>query len=84
MEGFLRKFIKLNGVAARVVLEHRLFDKQKFYCEELKTVNDNYRAGVVIKGRAIFLYKREVRMFEEQDGRYVISDGRLTIIVEKL
>lgn len=84
MEGFLRKFTQLNGVGVKITLEHRLFDKQEFYCEELKTVNDNYRAGVIIKGRAIFLYKREVKMFKEQDGRYVISDGRLTIIVEKL
>lgn len=84
MQQFMRKFTQLNGVTARVVLEHRLFDKQVFYCEELKTVNDNDRVGVAIQGQTIFSYKHEVKMFNVQDGRYVISDGRLTIIVEKL
>lgn len=84
MEEFLRKFTQLNGAEVKVVLEHSLFDEQRFYCRQLQTINDNERIGVLLRGNAIFMYKPDVKVAEVQGNTYIISDGRLTIIVNKL
>ena len=84
MQQFMRKFQQLNGVEAKVVLEHCLFDKQRFYCRQLQTINDNERIGVILKGQDKFMYKQDVKVVEIQGDTYRVSDGRLTIIVNKL
>lgn len=81
MEEFLRKFIQLNGVEAKVVLEHSLFDNQRFYCRHLQTINDDKRIGVLLRGNEIYMDKQDVQIAEVQDDVYKISDGRLTIII---
>lgn len=82
MQEFMRKFTQLNGVEAKLVLEHSLFDNQKFYCRQLQTINDDQRIGVIIKDREIFLYKQDIKLAEYKDGTYVISDGRLKITIK--
>ena len=86
MEEFLRKFTQLNGTRAKIVLDHCLFDRQTFYCDNLQTINDDERIGVVIKERAIFVYKRDITVTEIREEMYTMSDGRLTIkvIINKL
>lgn len=81
MQQFMRKFEQLNGVEAKVVLEHYLFDNQRFYCRQLQTINDDERIGVVLKDHEIFMDKQNVKVAEENDGVYKLSDGRLTITV---
>lgn len=86
MEEFLRKFTQLNGVEAQVVLEHCLFDDQRFYCRQLQTINDDRRIGVLLRNHEIFMDKQDVEVAEVNNNRYVLSDGRLiiTINVNKL
>jgi hypothetical protein len=84
MEEFMRKFTQLNGVEAKVILEHCLFDNQRFYCRELQTINDNNKIGVLLRGHEIFMDKPDVKVAEINGNMYIISDGRLTIIVNKL
>lgn len=84
MQQFMRKFEQLNGVEAKVVLEHCLFDNQRFYCRQLQTINDNARIGVIIKDREIFVDKLNIQIAEVLDDIFTISDGRLTIIVNKM
>ena len=85
MQQFMRKFTQLNGVMAKVILEHCLFDGQTFYCDGLKTINDDEKVGVVLKDRDIFLYKRNVKLYKQEMNTYIISDGRLKIkIVAKV
>ena len=84
MQQFMRKFEQLNGVEAKVILKHCLFDNQRFYCRELQTINDNKRIGVLLKGREIFMDKQDVKVAEANNNTYIISDGRLTIVVNKL
>ena len=81
MKEFMRKFTQLNGVVAKVILEHCLFDDQVFYCNELQTINDDNRIGVVLKNQEIFIDKQHISFAEVQGGTYVVSDGRLNIIV---
>ena len=83
MQQFMRKFEQLNGVEAKVVLEHRLFDGQVFHCDELKIINDDEKIGVMIKNKNIFIYKPNVKVAEEKNGAYIISDGRMTISIYK-
>lgn len=84
MEEFVRKFVKLNGKKAKILLEHCLFDKQVHYCEELHIINDDQRIGTRIKGSDIFVYKQDVKLAKAIDNIFMISDGRLTIIVNEL
>lgn len=84
MQEFMRKFTQLNGIGAKVILEHCLFDRQVFVCDELQTINDDERIGLTLKGQSIFMYKQNVKVAEMQGDMYTISDGRLTIIVNKL
>ena len=84
MQQFMRKFEQLNGVEAKVVLKHYLFDAQRFYCRELQTINDDTRIGVVLKGQDKFMDKQDVKVAEVSDDTYTLSDGKLTIIVNKL
>lgn len=82
MQQFMRKFEQLNGVEAKVILEHSLFDNQRFYCRQLQTINNDDRIGVLIKDREIFVYKQDLKLAEENDDTYVISDGRLKITIK--
>jgi hypothetical protein len=80
MQEFLRKFTQLNGVEAKVLVEHCLFDKQVFLCDELQTINDD-RIGLMLKGREIFMYKHNVKVADWSGKVCNISDGRLTITI---
>jgi hypothetical protein len=84
MQEFVRKFTQLNGIGAKVILEHCLFDRQEFVCDELQTINDDERIGLMLKDREIFMYKQNVKVTDLLENIYTISDGRLTIIVNKL
>ena len=83
MQEFMRKFKQLKRVRAEIIIKHCLFDKQEFLCDELQTIDDE-RIGVLLKGQAIYMYKHNVKVAEVQDDAYIFSDGRLTIIVNKL
>ena len=82
----MRKFTQLNGVEAKVKIEHCLFDNQRFYCRQLQTINDDERIGVLLKGHAIFMDKQDVKTAETDNDRYILSNGRMkiTIIVNNL
>ena len=82
MQQFMRKFTQLNGSEAKVILKHCLFDNQRFYCRQLQTINDDDRIGVILKGQKKFVYKNDVKVAEEQDNVYKVSDGRLTIVID--
>ena len=84
MQQFMRKFEQLNGMAVRVLLNHYLFDGQVFDCEEMQTINDENRIGLVLKGQEKFIYKQDITIANMNNNIYTLSDGRLTIIVNKL
>lgn len=83
MQQFMRKFTQLNGTRVGVVLEHCLFDAQQFICPCLKTIDDE-RIGVSLRDQEIYIYKQDIKVAEVHNDTYVISDGRLTINVNKL
>jgi hypothetical protein len=81
MQEFMRKFVQLNGIEARILLEHCLFDGQRFYCRQLQTINDDERIGVVLKSHEIFMDKQDIKVAEINDDEYILSDGRFTITI---
>lgn len=86
MTKFSEKFETINNLRAQIVLEHCLFDRQVFWVDRLKVINDDRRIGVVLKGNDIYIYKQDVKVYEQGGGTYMISDGRMsiTLIVNKL
>jgi hypothetical protein len=81
MEEFMRQFTQLNGKMARVTLNHCLFGKQIFYCDELQTINDDRRIGLVLKNQSVYVDKQHLKTMEVYDNKYEVSDDRLTITV---
>ena len=75
------KFEQLNGKMAKVVLDHCLFGEQVFYCDNLQTINDGEKIGLMLKNRSIYVYKQHIRDMMISGDKYKISDGRLTITV---
>lgn len=79
MREFMRKFMQLNGVEARVGLSHYLFDEQAFHCDKLQMIYDDERVGLVMKKQEVFMYKQDIKTAEICDNTYTLSDGKLTI-----
>ena len=75
MQQFMRKFEQLNGLKAKVLLEHCLFDKQTFYCDTLQIINDEHRAGLILKNQEVFMYKQALKLVKNYDNLYT----RLTL-----
>ena len=80
----MRKFEQLNGMAARVLLNHCLFDGQVFDCEVVQVINDENRIGVVLKGQEKFIYKQDITIANMHNNIFTLSDGKLTIIVNRM
>lgn len=81
MTKFSEKFEAINNLRTQIVLEHCLFDRQTFLVDKVQVINDDERIGVVFKGKEIYLYKQDVKVYEQKVNTYVISDGRLKIAV---
>ena len=77
------QFKELEHSEATVVLEHKLFGTQKFDVDELHIIDDDERAGIVLKNQEIFIYKKDIQFFKYNDT-YILADKRLKIIVNKL
>ena len=84
----MRTFEKWGQLANKncmVVIEHALFDKQQYECEALQIVNDKDKIGVVIKGRELFINKKDVEDFWVYDNAYTVKDKMMKItIVNKM
>ena len=84
----MRTFEKWGQLANKncmVVIRHMLFDKQQFECDKLQIINDENRIGVVIKGREIFVHKKDVIDFWAYDNAYTVEDKMTKItIVNKM
>jgi hypothetical protein len=76
---------QLQNVNCRVIINHTLFDEQQYDCDMLQIINDEYRIGVVVKGKELFVYKQEVVHFWIYENAYTVRDKMLTItIVNKM
>ena len=82
----MRKFLQLNNKKAKILLEHCLFDKQTYYCENMQIINDDKRIGLILKNQELFMYKQDIKLTKAYENMFVLSDGRLqmTIIVSKV
>ena len=81
MDEFLRKFTQLDGKMAKVTLNHCLFGKQIFYCDNLQTINDDKRIGLIVKKQKIYVDKHNIKTMEVSGDKYKMSDNRLTITI---
>lgn len=82
MEKLIRKFTKLNGRTATIILWHKLFDKQRFEAQEVNVFEDKDRLGLIIKGQAVFIYKDRVRSMELRDNFVEFADDKLKISIK--
>ena len=82
MGEFIRKFTQLNGRTATIILEHCLFNKQKFETQEVNVFEDGDRLGLIIKGQAVFIYKKRLRSMELRDEIVEFADDKLKISIK--
>ena len=79
------KWDQLENMNCRVIVNHTLFDEQQYDCDKLQVINDEYRIGVVIKGRELFVYKQDVVDFWVYDNAYTVKDKIIALkIVKKM
>lgn len=81
MQQFMRKFEQLNGKMAKVILNHCLFGKQVFYCDNLQTISDDKRIGVILKDQAKYVDKQNIMVMKFEKDICEIADDRLTITI---
>ena len=67
----------------KVLLRHYLWGEQRFITDELHIIDDE-RLGVIFKGQELFIYKDNIKDFDVDADKLWVTDGRLTIIVNKL
>ena len=80
----MRTFEKWGQLANKncmVLIRHMLFDKQQYECDSLQIINDEDRIGVTIKGKDIFVHKKEVIDFWVYDNAYTVEDKMMKITV---
>ncbi len=78
----IRKFIQLNGKIATIILEHKLFGKQKFESQEVNVFEDGDRLGLILRGQAIYVYKQRLRSMELRDDIVEFADDKLKILIK--
>lgn len=82
MGEFIRKFTQLNGRIATIILEHKLFDKQKFEAQGVNVFEDKDKLGLMIKGQAVFIYKERLQSMELHDHLVEFEDDKLKILIK--
>lgn len=79
------KWGQLGNKNCRAIINHTLFGEQQYNCDMLQIINDEYRIGIAIKGKELFVYKQDVEDFFVYDNAYTVRDKMLTItIVNKM
>lgn len=80
---FLENLRQLENKKAKVLLKHSLWGEQRFQTEALHIIDDE-RVGVIFKGHELYVYKNSIKDFGVDVDRLWVTDGRFTIIVNKL
>jgi hypothetical protein len=82
MGEIIRKFTQLNGKIATIVLEHKLFGKQKFEAQEVNVLEDDNRLGLILHGQGVYVYKQRLQSMEIRDHFVEFSDDKLKILIK--
>ena len=80
---FLENLGQLENKKTKVLLKHSLWGEQRFQTEALHIINDE-RVGIRFKGQELYVYKNSIKDFGVDVNRLWVTDGRFTIIVNKL
>lgn len=82
MEKLIRKFTQLNGRTATIILEHKLFDKQRFEAQEVNVLEDDDRLGLILHGQGVYVYKQRLQSMEIRDHFVEFADDKLKILIK--
>lgn len=79
MQQFTEKFKKIEHCKGKIILEHKLFDRQVHRCEDLHIINDDEKIGLIIKNQHIYIDKQSVKFVRNRGNTYTMSDDMLSI-----
>ena len=82
MGELIRKFTQLNGKIATIILEHKLFGKQKFEAQEVNVFEDGDRLGLVLHGQAKYIHKDRLQSMELRANFVEFADDKLKILIK--
>lgn len=82
MGELIRKFTQLNGFTATIILEHKLFDNQKFETQEVNVLEDDDRLGLILHGQCVYVYKQRLQSMELRDHFVEFADDKLKISIK--
>ena len=82
MGEFIGKFTQLNGRTATIILEHKLFDKQKLEAQKVNVFEDEDRLGLILHQQSVYVYKQRIRSMELRDEIVEFADDKLKISIK--
>ena len=82
MGEIIRKFTQLNGRITTIILEHKLFGKQKFEAQEVNVLDDEDRLGLILHGQGVYVYKQRLQSMELRDHFVEFADDKLKILIK--
>lgn len=82
MGEIIRKFTQLNGNIATIILEHKLFGKQKFDAQVVNVLDDDDRLGLILHRQGVYVYKQRLQSMEIRDHFVEFADDKLKISIK--
>ena len=86
MEEFIKSFINIRSKSGLIHTYHKLFGSKQYKCEKIKVIDDNFRLGVQVKGKDIYIPKQEIKICNHDGNVFSFaSDNQMIAInVNKL
>ena len=82
MVELMRKFTKLNGKMATIILEHCWFGQQKFKSENINIIEDDNRLGLNLRGQDVFVLRDKLREVQMDEHTVMFADDKLKISIK--
>lgn len=79
MENFKAILSSINNQSGIIHIYHKLFGGKRYICEEIHTICDEQKVGVVINGNSIYIPVGEIIDFNRTKNMLTIESDRQQI-----
>lgn len=79
MENFKAILSSINNQSGIIHIYHKLFGGKRYICEEINTICDEQKVGVIINGNSIYIPVSEIIDFNRAKNMLTIESDRQQI-----
>lgn len=72
MDNFKTKFLEINKRKAAVIIQHIIFEKERYDVDELHTFCNDKNIGVIIKNQELYIPINEVTTYSNNQNIFEI------------